>query len=142
MKFKNVSQVVAHRLCVGCGACAYICPEEKVQLVDVEDDGIRPIVLPGGCDGCNQCLLACPGLNTSVADQQTLSSAVSPCKKCWGKVLELWEGYASNSEIRLKGSSGGLCTALSLYCLENDVAGGVLHVGVILESTVEKQDLS
>jgi coenzyme F420 hydrogenase subunit beta len=92
MKFENVSQVAAHRLCVGCGTCAFICQEEKVQLVDVEDDGIRPIVLPGGCDSCNQCLIACTGLNTSVADQQSFSSAVSPTQKSWWESIRIvWE---------------------------------------------------
>jgi coenzyme F420 hydrogenase subunit beta len=43
--------------------------------------------------------------------------------------MELWEGYASDPEIRLKGSSGGLCTALSLFCLDTGRAGGVLHIG-------------
>jgi len=133
MKFKNVSQVAAHRLCVGCGTCAYICPEEKVRLVDVEDDGIRPAVLPGGCSSCHQCLLACPGINTIVDDQSSIGRAVSSVEKCWGKVLEQWEGYATNPEVRLKGSSGGLCTALSLCCLENNVAGGVLHIGADTE---------
>ena len=129
MKFENVSQVATCRLCIGCGTCAYICPEEKVQLVDIEHDGIRPIVLPDSCGSCNQCLMACPGLSTTAFYHPSYDGAGDPPEKYWGRILELWEGYASNAEIRLKGSSGGLCTALSLYCLENNVAGGVLHVG-------------
>jgi coenzyme F420 hydrogenase subunit beta len=41
----------------------------------------------------------------------------------------MWEGYASDAQIRFHGSSGGLCTALSLFCLEEGVAEGVLHIG-------------
>ena len=35
----------------------------------------------------------------------------------------------SDPEIRHKGSSGGLLTALSLYCLEREAMHGVLHIG-------------
>jgi coenzyme F420-reducing hydrogenase beta subunit len=50
-------------------------------------------------------------------------------KKQWGTVLEVWEGYASDPEIRFRGSSGGLCTALSLFCLEKEIGSGVVHIG-------------
>jgi coenzyme F420 hydrogenase subunit beta len=43
--------------------------------------------------------------------------------------MELWEGHATDAQIRFKGSSGGLCTALSIFCLERGFAGGVLHIG-------------
>jgi coenzyme F420 hydrogenase subunit beta len=41
----------------------------------------------------------------------------------------VWEGHAADPELRFKGSSGGLCTALSLFCLERGWADGVLHIG-------------
>jgi coenzyme F420 hydrogenase subunit beta len=44
-------------------------------------------------------------------------------------VLEVWEGYATDPEIRFKGSSGGVVTALALFCLENEDIAGVLQVG-------------
>ena len=44
-------------------------------------------------------------------------------------MLEVWEGYASDSDIRFKGSSGGAVTALSIYMLESGAASSVLHIG-------------
>jgi coenzyme F420 hydrogenase subunit beta len=129
MKITNVFQVATHRLCIGCGACFYICPNDKVKLVDIEEDGIRPIVLQGGCDACDLCLKVCPGLNTALPDQSSNHRPLNQVEKRWGSVLELWEGYAADSAIRFKGSSGGLCTALSLFCIEKGIAGGVLHIG-------------
>jgi coenzyme F420 hydrogenase subunit beta len=41
----------------------------------------------------------------------------------------VWEGYATDPEIRFKGSSGGAATALALYCLEKEAMAGVLHTG-------------
>ena len=42
-------------------------------------------------------------------------------------MLELWEGYASDPEIRYRGSSGGAATALALHCLQSEGMSGVLH---------------
>jgi coenzyme F420 hydrogenase subunit beta len=128
-KFENVFQVATHRLCVGCGTCFYICPEKKVRLIDIEGDGIRPIIEPGGCVGCDLCLKACPGLDITLPVEQSNKRSNGQEDKRWGRVLEVWEGFAGDPEIRFKGSSGGLCTALSLFCLDEGIAGGVLHIG-------------
>jgi len=41
--------------CVGCGACAAICPVEAVQMVND-----RPVVDQNWCIGCGVCAVACP----------------------------------------------------------------------------------
>lgn len=136
MKIDNVVQVGLLRLCVGCGACASICPEKMLEMVDIENDGLRPIMaikkktyMQGYCKSCSLCLEVCPGLNTIIESKEYRSDSIKELRKQWGTVLEVWEGHASDPEIRFKGSSGGICTALSLFCLENDIAGGVLHIG-------------
>jgi coenzyme F420 hydrogenase subunit beta len=57
------------------------------------------------------------------------SQTISELHHAWGPVLELWEGYATDPEIRFKGSSGGAATALALFCLEQENFSGVLHIG-------------
>ena len=57
---------------------------------------------------------------------------IASLRKSWGPVLELWEGYATDEEIRFKGSSGGAATAIALHCLEWGIASGVLHVGTAM----------
>ena len=47
-----------------------------------------------------------------------------------GYALEIWEGYATDPEIRRQGSSGGLLSALALYCLEKEGMAFVLHTGM------------
>lgn len=122
MKLRNVQDVAVWRLCIGCGACAYGCPDGRVQLIDIIDQGIRPIISSDGCAQCGTCLQYCPGALTAHENNGVTD-------KRWGSIMELWEGVAADSEIRFKGSSGGLCTALSLFSLENGYAGGVLHIG-------------
>lgn len=128
MKITNVYQAATRRLCVGCGACYYACPDNKVYLTDILDDGIRPVIETGGCDGCDRCVKVCPGVKTALPAANS-TGVIKQLEKRWGKIIELWEGYAADPEIRFKGSSGGLCTALSLFCIEKGHAGGALHIG-------------
>lgn len=127
--FKNTQEVGEWRLCVGCGACAYACQDGNITLVDVLQDGIRPICDNTRCQECGDCVKVCPGVelySPPVIDSQKVISALA---KNWGSVLEVWEGYATDPEIRRKGSSGGLATALALYCIEKGKMAGVLHIG-------------
>jgi coenzyme F420 hydrogenase subunit beta len=43
-------------------------------------------------------------------------------------VLEVWEGYASDPEIRYKGSSAGMASALALFCVESLEMRGIVHI--------------
>jgi coenzyme F420 hydrogenase subunit beta len=97
--------------------------------VDFVSEGIRPVVDTNGCGSCRLCLDVCPAYEN---DHTTINSSpglIEAVKSCCGPALEIWEGHATDPEIRLAGSSGGLITALSLYCLERAGMHGVLHVG-------------
>ena len=94
MTFKTVRQVVEWRLCLGCGACAYICPEQKIRLVDFAEEGIRPVVETDNCGSCTLCLDVCPAYendHTAINSRRGLSEEL---KESCGPVLEIWEGHA------------------------------------------------
>ena len=140
MKIINAHDVARWRLCVGCGACFSLCPEGLIKLVDVESEGIRPFVDPEVCQSCGTCLRACPGLQSPSADENLSGKKkASYSTKRWRPFIEVWEGFASDPKIRFNGSSGGLCTALSLFCLENGIAGEVIHTGSILDKPWKNQ---
>ena len=127
MKFRNVNQVASWRLCVACGACASICPEKKIELFDIADDGIRPFLNSEDCGDCRECITVCPGIETVHNHVISESGLIAGLKEEFGPVLEIWEGYATDRDIRYHGSSGGLATALALYCVEKEGMYGVLH---------------
>lgn len=135
-KIRKLSDVVDWRLCVGCGACAYICPDKGVELVDFFAEGIRPVVTKDDCGGCRECLAVCPVVESDFsagkavrADPEAGAELNDPdFRNDWGAVLEIWEGHAVDEEIRFKGSSGGALTALSAYCIEKLGMHGVLHI--------------
>lgn len=133
-KLKNIDDVVDWRLCLGCGACSYICPQQQIQLKDRIETGIRPHrTKPRDCGTCDECLQVCPSHSVDFGELKS-----RPDYKCsvdkktesdWGAITGIWEGYASDEEIRFKGSSGGALTALSLFCLEELNYQAVLHIG-------------
>jgi len=127
--FTNTQEVAEWRLCVGCGACAYACQNGNITLVDVLRDGIRPVCDHTQCQECGDCVKVCPGIDLHSPPGRDSRKAIPALAKSWGNVLEVWEGYAADPEIRCKGSSGGLATALALSCVEKGKMAGVLHIG-------------
>lgn len=124
---RRVDAVVEWRLCAGCGACVAGCPNKAISLVDVPDQGLRPVVNSVKCEQCGACVGVCPGIE--VTHRSSSNPTIPELRREWGPVMEVWEGYATDSQIRYKGSSGGVATALALVCLERENASGVLHIG-------------
>jgi coenzyme F420 hydrogenase subunit beta len=60
----------------------------------------------------------------------------------WGTILEVWEGYATDAEIRHKGSSGGVATALALACIEKAGMMGAIHTGAGSQPLASKTKFS
>lgn len=138
-QFNSVADVVDWHLCLGCGVCAFICPDQRIRLVDQLSEGIRPLVQPGDCGSCRQCLEVCPACENDHTAINMVPDLIKELKPFYGPVLEIWEGHAVDPQIRFAGSSGGLITALSLYCLEQEAMHGVLHVGQNPENPLQNQ---
>ena len=125
---KSLQDVVDWDLCTGCGACFYACTEGAVSLVNIENVGIRPRFNSPACASCTQCLSICPGYLIDRECTQTASGNTTGDSEI-GPALEIWEGFASDPEIRFKASSGGVLSAIALYCLEQEDMEFVLHTG-------------
>ncbi len=123
---QTINDVVQWRLCVGCGACEYICPDDKIRLMDFLGEGIRPVAETDSCKDCQACLDVCPAAQSDFRLAPG-NAASADFEKEWGPITGIWEGHASDPEIRHKGSSGGALTALAAYCLEKLGMHGVLH---------------
>ncbi len=130
-QIRSIQDVIDWGLCSGCGACAYACSHGAVRMVNVPSVGTRPQIDAHRCESdclSGECLSICPGAGvdaTLAKDHNTLPGT----KDDLGPVFEIWEGYATDPDIRFRASSGGLLTALSSYCLEREGMGFVLHTG-------------
>jgi len=125
---RSVREVAAQQLCLGCGACASLHPN-AIEMIDVLDEGRRPRQRVGvTVNGeLQDALRVCPGIGLAHDDEAISPGVIEDLRAGWGPVLEIWEGYAADPEIRYAGSSGGAATALALYCLERRGMHGVLH---------------
>jgi len=129
VKLRNVQGIVDWRLCLGCGACSYVCPGKRIVLSDFLEEGIRPFVRDNTCESCSECLDACPAYENNHTEINNRPDIIPELRQYYGPVLEIWEGHATDPEIWYSGSSGGLITALCLYSLEKQGMHGVLHIG-------------
>ncbi len=126
-RLRDVKDVAERHLCSGCGACAYLDPDQ-VTMVDDLRQGRRPLVLlpVQQTPSARAAFDACPG--RGLEHPATLPPGhLDELGASWGPVLELWEGSATDPEVRYRGSSGGAATALALHCLEEEGMSGVLH---------------
>ena len=130
VKILNAFDVASWRLCSGCGACYFACPEDNIILKDVVDDGIRPFLKNRGvCLNCSACLKVCPSFQQLSQDMERFFPEITnENQKKWGYFKALFEGYAAEEQLRFAGSSGGVVTALAAYCLLELGFEGVLHV--------------
>lgn len=130
-RVRHAGDLAAWGLCLGCGACAYICPEENIRLVDCIDEGIRPRVEnSAACASCHACLAVCPAWENDHAALNRRPGILPELASSCGPVLEIWEGHAADPEIRFRGASGGVITALAAFALAHESVHGVLHIGM------------
>ena len=96
--------------------------------MDVVQDGVRPVIEKPDCKDCDECIKVCPGIESNHQYSKNANGLISELNEGWGPILEIWEGYATDPDIRYHGSSGGLASALALYCLEKEGMHGALHI--------------
>lgn len=126
-KIKTIQDVVEHQLCTGCGMCAYI-EESRFDMCDTYRFGKRPFVIDGALAETGDALRICPGINLHRGNKNNYDDGiVHDLFDAWGPVFGVWEGYAKDDEIRSSASSGGAASSLALFCIENEVADGVIH---------------
>lgn len=122
---KAISRVVDRGNCSGCGACTLI--DDRVRMDIAKDGFLRPTVAdhaevradPQGVELFHQ---VCPGVGVRAPKRDPRSRV----DEVFGTYLEVWEAWASDADIRFRGSSGGVLTALSAWLLETGQAQGVV----------------
>ena len=99
-------------------------------MVDTLEYGRRPVFKNGAVNGVRltEALNACPGIELSHNHDSPPENTLKELSAGWGPVLELYEGHAVDDELRYAGSSGGVASALALYCIEQGGMHGVLHI--------------
>lgn len=129
-KITKIKDIVDWHLCTGCGACASYCKKQNaVKLANVPTEGIRPRFDPSICKDCTDCLQFCPGFR--IEANSNYQETLPPHQDLLiGSYFDLWEGNAKNKTTQNNGSSGGIISALAVYCIEHENMKLVIHTGM------------
>ena len=125
-----VEGVVTGGLCIGCGLCVSIAGPDRVRMVTTPEGRERPLVDGPLPDVLLERINAvCPGTRIEGARPETLPPDVET-DWVWGPVVpsSLTIAHARDPEVRHRGASGGVLTALGQYLLETNEVAAVLHV--------------
>ena len=119
-----------HNVCVGCSACASICPKHCIGM-EKDPDGFKVPVLmhPENCVECGMCESVCPVLNENIKANDDLPSA--------------YAAFTMDECIRQDSSSGGIFTEIAQKIIaQNGVVYGAAYDDkfAVYHCCVEKVD--
>lgn len=134
----NVGRVRNAGLCMGCGTCESVCPEEAIEVRRDDRKGVYfPVVDPERCTECGLCLDVCPGESVNI-EQLAYEFLDGQAKdKMLGTFHECYVGHASAQDIRYNSTSGGLVTSLLIQAMENSLIDGALVLGMSESNPLE-----
>lgn len=92
------------KTCTGCGACAYICPEQCITFKADDAYGISYPVIDGNrCIDCGKCRTHCPALNQPEGSEP----------------IQAYAAWSSDTEERRTSASGGIAAEIYKYAIAN-----------------------
>jgi coenzyme F420 hydrogenase subunit beta len=126
---KNIDKVHSNGLCMGCGICAGICPNDAISMVkDKKNQIYIPKIDKNKCTNCGLCLKSCPGIAVNFKRLNLSIFGKEPENKLIGNYLQCYIGYTTHKKLRYASSSGGIVTQILISLLENKTINGALVV--------------
>jgi coenzyme F420 hydrogenase subunit beta len=124
----TVEHIVASGLCIGCGLCRAIAGPDRLEIAMTSKGRERPIVrTPLDAATLARINAVCPGTHVDGAAVGAQSKDAAT-DLIWGPAEHLAIGYAGDPDVRFRGSTGGVLTALGRFLLESGRAKFILHV--------------
>ena len=98
----SISLIGKSAACVGCEACAQICPKKCISMENDSEGFIRPRIDIAECLNCGMCRKVCPIVNKPAFN---------------GFETKAYAAYSTNEGERLASSSGGLFSLIAAAVL-------------------------
>lgn len=134
-----IEKVVRSGNCSGCGACALLDP--GLEMRRSPDGFLRPVRRDAeatdsvSADAVERFADACPGVTVRAANPSGARRHPT-----MGPVVRAWKAWATDSETRHRGSSGGALTAIAAWLLETGQAARM--VGATAEAAEPRRTVS
>src|SRR5713226_4406064 len=130
----SLEEIVEAGLCIGCGLCKGVAGEDRIQIVLTPEGRERPVARrPLDESTLERINAICPGTRVEGAAGaegsavETTGARATP-DLVWGPAEQLSIGYAGDPEVRYRGSTGGVLTALGQFLLASGRVKFILHV--------------
>lgn len=113
-------EVIEKGLCVGCGTCIGVCPENILV-----SEGFNRIAINGLCTKCGICVKACPGkqVDFSKLNQEIFHD---PTPSPLGHFEQAYIACSNDDSVRHSSSSGGVVSSILTYMLDNNIVDGAI----------------
>lgn len=136
----SLETIVRNGLCIGCGLCQSIAGPDAVAFGMTPEGRERPLARqPLDDEILTRINATCPGVQILGPETETLPAGFE-MDPVWGPAGRLAIGYAGDPEIRFKGATGGVLTALGLYLIESGKVDFVLHVAASAEKPMRSKN--
>ena len=117
-KARTIDIILEKKICVGCGACSVVCPNNCITFVYGQRYNY-PKINERQCTQCGKCLKVCPS--------SFLLNGITPVlKNEKEKVNECYLSYARDDRIRIDAASGGFVTGLIMHLLDKRNVDGAI----------------
>lgn len=123
-----LDKVIAHDMCIGCGACAFAAPDHFAVGMGQDGHYTAQRLAPEGDPP--DLAAVCP-MSGTARDEDALGAALYPDlpkDRRVGHYRSAMAGHVSADGYRAGGGSGGLVTWLAATLLETGAVQGVVHV--------------
>ncbi|PKL70600.1 MAG: 4Fe-4S ferredoxin [Methanomicrobiales archaeon HGW-Methanomicrobiales-1] len=133
MKPAVLSSVVDCDLCIGCGVCASICPDQILEIQFNKFGEYTPVSKGDCTKECGLCLKVCPFADGNpdeddIGKELFFNIAHIQHRSETGYFLATYAGYSNIGENREHGSSGGMATWLLETLLKDGIVDAVACV--------------
>jgi coenzyme F420 hydrogenase subunit beta len=137
--FPDLETIVSQGLCAGCGLCASIAGNERVDMTITSASRMRPRVKrPLDEKTLDHIRAVCPGIALTGPDEAQVADR-GGMHAVWGPIRTMHRGWSTNEGIRFRSAAGGATTALGCYLLETAAVDAIVHVRASLERPLETE---
>ena len=135
----SLETIVTNGLCIGCGLCLSIAGHDQVEFGMTPEGRERPRAKVDLDDATIEKINAvCPGVSVTGPEMDQLPDDFAG-DPVWGPAARIAIGHAGDPEIRFKGATGGVLTALGLHLVETGKVDFVLHVAASVEKPMRSR---
>ncbi|WP_421700894.1 Coenzyme F420 hydrogenase/dehydrogenase, beta subunit C-terminal domain [Aliiroseovarius sp.] len=114
-------------MCIGCGLCQSVTGRDVVRVEIVETGYERPVV-HGALDHAtvDRLMELCPGTHVEGLPERERTPATKT-DLIWGDYLTMTLAHAADPEVRHRGATGGVLTALGMYLIDTGEVDFILQ---------------